>query len=58
MIGLQQGFVDGFEPGPFGALVCLASEKKQASQRPCSRKGGPMPGRQAHQWRSAMRLDW
>lgn len=29
MIGLQQGLVDGFKQGPFGALVCLASEQNK-----------------------------
>jgi hypothetical protein len=46
MIGLQQGFVDGLGPGPFGALVCLASEQNKLRSDHALGKGegGPCSG--------------
>lgn len=44
MIGLQQGLVDGFGPGPFGALVRLASELNKLRSGHAPERGGPCPG--------------
>jgi hypothetical protein len=44
MIGLQQGFVNGLGPGPFGALVCLASEQNKLRSGHAPERGDPCPG--------------